>query len=82
MTIRIKAISNITIKHKFFLATTTMHIVITAMTMIKIGSSLTLVNPWMPYFKNWWNHNLMVFRNMRPFDENQPKSKWYRENEY
>jgi len=24
----------------------------------------------------------MVFPNTRPFDENQPKSKWYRENEY
>lgn len=24
----------------------------------------------------------MVFPNTRPFNENQPKSKWYRENEY
>ena len=24
----------------------------------------------------------MVFPNSHPFDENQPKSKWYRENEY
>ena len=24
----------------------------------------------------------MVFPNTHPFDENQPKSKWYRENEY
>ena len=25
-------------------------------------------------------HNLMVFPNTRPFNENQPKEKWYREN--
>ena len=52
MTIRIKAISNLVIKHNFFLTITKIPIEITTMTMIKIGSSLTFVNPWMPYFKN------------------------------
>ena len=33
-------------------------------------------------FQKLVDHNLMVFPNTRPFDENQPKSKWYRENEY
>ena len=33
-------------------------------------------------FQKLVDHNLMVFPNTHPFDENQPKSKWYRENEY
>ena len=33
-------------------------------------------------FQNLVDHNLMVFPNTHPFDENQPKAKWYRENEY
>ena len=33
-------------------------------------------------FQKLVDHNLMVFPNTWPFDENQPKSKWYREDEY
>ena len=33
-------------------------------------------------FQKLVDHNLMVFPNTRPFDENQPKPTWYRENEY
>ena len=33
-------------------------------------------------FQKLVDHNLMVFPNTRPFDENQPKPRWYQENEY
>lgn len=54
MTIKIKTINNLVIKHNFFHATITIPTTITTMTMIVIGCSLTSVSPWKPYSKSWW----------------------------